>query len=151
MQKKTFIPGEERTHDLDDSDLPPSPKKILILDDDPTLADVLRDFLEHENFQVATVNNGVEGVKLVMGESFDLILCDMVMPSMRGDMFYKAVERIKPHLCKRFIFMTGHQSDKGVNEFVRGIKGLVLWKPFEMHQLTEAIGIILKKIESGRA
>lgn len=136
---------------MDDLDLPPSPKKILILDDDPTLSDVLRDFLEHQNFQVAAVNSGVEGVKLVMGESFDLILCDMVMPNMRGDMFYKAVERIKPQLCKRFIFMTGHQSDKGVNDFVRSIKGLVLWKPFEMHQLTEAIDIILKKIESHRA
>lgn len=136
---------------MDDLDLPPSPKKILILDDDPTLTEVLRAFLETENYQVAAVNSGVEGIKLVMGESFDLILCDMVMPNMRGDMFCKAIEQTKPYLCKRFIFMTGQQSDKDVNDFIRGIKGLVLWKPFEMHQLKEAIDIILKKIESGRA
>jgi DNA-binding NarL/FixJ family response regulator len=73
------------------------------------------------------------------------------MPNMRGDMFYKAVERTKPRLCKRFVFMTGHQTNKEVNDFIRGIRGLVLWKPFEMHQLTEAIGLILKKIETGKA
>ena len=151
MQKKPFIPGEEKVHDVDDLDLPPSPKKILILDDDPTLTEVLRDFLEHEGYQVAVVHSGVEGVKMIMNDSFDLILCDMVMPSMRGDMFYKAVERTKPHLCKRFIFMTGHQSDKDVNDFIRSIKGLVLWKPFEMYELTQAIGLIVKEIEAGKA
>lgn len=66
-------------------------------------------------------------------------------------MFYKAVERTKPHLCQRFVFMTGHQADKDVNDFIRSIRGLVLWKPFEMHQLTEAIGIILKKAEAAQA
>ncbi|MFT4586214.1 MAG: two-component system NtrC family sensor kinase [Limisphaerales bacterium] len=151
MQNRPFIPGEERTHDVDDMELPQSPKKILVLDDDPNLTEVLRVFLELEGYQVAVVHNGVEGVKMVMGESFDLILCDMVMPNMRGDMFYKAVERTKPRLCKRFVFMTGHQTDKEVNDFIRGIRGLVLWKPFEMHQLTEAIGLILKKIETGKA
>ena len=118
---------------------------------DANLTEILREFLEQENYQVAAVNNGVDGVKLVMGESFDLILCDMVMPNMRGDMFYKAVERTKPHLCRRFIFMTGHQTDKDVNDFIRSIKGLVVWKPFEMHQLTEAMEIILKKIAAGEA
>jgi len=41
--------------------------------------------------------------------------------------------------------MTGHTADKEIGDFIRGIRGLALWKPFEMHQLTEAIGIVLKK------
>ncbi len=151
MLKRTFIPGEERVHDVDDDDLPPSPKKILIVDDDEDLTGILRDFLENDGFRVAVVHSGVDGVKQIMADTFDLVLCDMVMPAMRGDMFYKAVERTKPHLCQRFVFMTGHQADKDVNDFIRSIRGLVLWKPFEMHQLTEAIGIILKKAEAAQA
>jgi hypothetical protein len=60
-------------------------------------------------------------------------------------MFYLAVERTKPHLCKRFIFMTGHRGDPKIDEFIRRVKGLMLWKPFEMYMLTEAIQTVLKK------
>ena len=151
MQRKNFIPGEERVHDMDDSDLPAAPKKILIVDNDADLTVILRDFLETEGFRVAIANDGVEGVKLIMADAFDMILCDMVMPHMRGDMFYKAVERTKPHMCQRFVFMTGHTADKEISDFIRSIRGLALWKPFEMHQLTEAIEVIFKKIDSGKA
>jgi len=151
MLRKNFIPGEERVHDLSDDDLPAAPKKILIVDNDPDLSGILRDFLETEGYRVAIANDGVEGVKLVMADTFDIILCDMIMPNMRGDMFYKAVERTKAHLCQRFIFMTGHSADKEIGDFIRSIRGLALWKPFEMHQLTEAIGVVLKKVGSSHA
>lgn len=139
----------EQTHEMDDDDLPPAPRKILILDDDPALLSSLRQHLENDGFQVACVTSGVDGLKLIMAEKFDVVVCDMVMPNMPGDMFYRAVERTKPYLTRRFVFITGHQGNAKIDQFIRGVRGLMLWKPFEHHQLLEAINAILKKAEAG--
>ena len=108
-------------------------------------ADLLKDHLGSQGYLVTYVTSGVEGLKLVMMGEFDIILCDMMMPNLSGDMFYLAVERTKPHLCKRFIFMTGHKGDPKIDAFIRKVRGLMLWKPFELHDLQAAITAILKK------
>lgn len=143
--KRFYIPGQEKTHEVPEDELPPDKRKILVLDDDKDLIFLIKEFLASQHFEVVAVENGVEGVKQVMATDFDVILCDMAMPKLPGDMFYLAVERTKPHLCKRFIFMTGHRGDPKIDEFIRRVKGLMLWKPFEMYMLTEAVQSVLKK------
>src|ERR1700712_2430515 len=96
-------------------------KSILLLDDDVELADTLKMLLESRNFVVTTVKNGVEGLREIMSLDFDIIMCDMMMPSMPGDMFYLAVQRTKPHLCKRFIFITGHSDKPKIEEFLKNV------------------------------
>ncbi len=145
MERKPYIPQQEKTYEVSEADLPPTAKKILMLEDDTELASLLKDHLGAEGFLVTYVQSGVEGLKLIMAGEFDVILCDMVMPNLSGDMFYLAVERTKPHLCKRFIFMTGHQGDPKIDAFIRKVRGLMLWKPFELHDLQAAITAILKK------
>jgi response regulator RpfG family c-di-GMP phosphodiesterase len=63
----------------------------------------------------------------------------MVMPNFPGDMFYLAVQRARPHLCKRFIYMTGHQDNPKVTKFIEEVRGVVLWKPFKMRLLFDAL------------
>jgi DNA-binding NarL/FixJ family response regulator len=60
-------------------------------------------------------------------------------------MFYTAIERVKPHLCRRVVFVTGHQGDRKVAEFIRKVRGLVLWKPFQTHVLIETMQAAEKK------
>ncbi|MEW6305465.1 MAG: response regulator [Verrucomicrobiota bacterium] len=143
--KRFFIPGQEKVHEVPDDDIPPSRRKLLMLDDDKSLTNILKEVLATHNYDVTVVSGGAEGIKHVMAADFDVILCDMVMPGFPGDMFYRAVERTKPHLCKRFIFMTGHRGDTKIDEFIRSVKGLMLWKPFEIPQLMDAIRVIEKK------
>ena len=120
-------------------------KTILMLEDDPDLASTLKEFFSNEGFSVTHAVNGVDGLKRIMAGDFNLILCDMLMPHLAGDMFYTAVERVRPDLCKRFIFMTGHQGDPKWDAFVRRVGGIMLFKPFELHVLIEAIQTVLKK------
>jgi DNA-binding NarL/FixJ family response regulator len=87
----------------------------------------------------------VEGLKKILADDYSVILCDMVMPNFPGDMFYLAVERARPHLCKRFIFMTGHKGERKIEQFIRRIRGLMLWKPFEMHVLFDTIQSVTKR------
>src|SRR5688572_1363435 len=63
-------------------------KSILLLDDDEQLSETLKALLEAHNFVVTLARNGVEGVREVMAMDFDVVICDMLMPQMPGDMFY---------------------------------------------------------------
>jgi DNA-binding response OmpR family regulator len=118
---------------------------ILLLDDDTELADTLKLLLESHNFIVTTARNGVEGLRETMAMDFDVIICDMMMPTMPGDMFYLAVQKTKPHLCSRFLFVTGHGDDPRTNAFLQSTEGLTLFKPVPSDELVQMISLVLQR------
>jgi DNA-binding response OmpR family regulator len=120
-------------------------KSVLLLDDDTDLADTLKALLESHNYVVTTVGNGAEGLREVMEMDFDLILCDLLMPGMPGDMFYLAVSKAKPHLKKRFIFITGHSGNPRVESFLKEVDADVLFKPVGAEDLLEMISLVLRR------
>ena len=133
----------EKVHDLSEESIAPGVKSLLILEDDLTFGEMLRVFLESNSFKVTLVTDGVEGLRRVMSTDFDIILCDLVMPNVPGDMFYMAVERIKKYLCKRFVFMTGHKTDAKWTGFLSKVDGPVLGKPFTLPDLLSTIQSLL--------
>jgi CheY-like chemotaxis protein len=135
----------ERVHNLDRAVRKEARKKVLILDDDPDFADLIRLLLETNGYEVHVAADGVQGIKKIMAGDYAIILCDMIMPNLAGDMFYVAIQRVKPHLCRRIVFMTGHQGNRKVDEFIRKVRGLLLWKPFQSHILIETIQALEKK------
>jgi len=116
---------------------------VLLLEDNDELAATLSEFLDLYGCKTIRVANGVQGLRKIMETDFDVILCDMVMPAFPGDMFYIAVERVKPSLCRRFVFMTGHKADPKWDNFIQEIDGLLLWKPFQMHELVGAMQTVM--------
>jgi DNA-binding response OmpR family regulator len=146
--KKWFVASEEKTHDIGDLEIP---RKCLVLDDDQDFVALLSEYLQTQNWQVSTAKSGVDGLKKVMAEDLDLVICDMVMPGLPGDMFYMAVERTKPRLCRRFIFVTGHKGDPKIDAFIRKVGGLMMWKPFQLFELQSAIQTVLKKAAKAEA
>ena len=117
-------------------------RKVLLLEDDPQFKDIMKEFLASHGFSVMAVQNGVEGVHEVLAHDFEIILCDMMMPTLPGDMFFRAVERMRPHLCNRFIFMTGHRGNPKVTDFIRNVNGTILSKPFHVDDLLEMIAFV---------
>ena len=148
-EKKFYGPVVEKTHVLGEDAEPAPRRKLLLLDDDLALADSTRMILEKNGYEVNTAADGVQGIKKILASDYSIILCDMVMPNLAGDMFYTAVERVKPHLCKRFLFMTGHGGDRKIDEFIRKVRGLILWKPFQSHILMESIQAVEQKSRQG--
>ena len=137
------------TPDIDDSkNAALDIKSILLLDDDVELADTLKLLLESRNYVVTTAKNGVEGLREVMEMDFDVILCDLMMPTMPGDMFYLAVQKVKPHLCKRFLFVTGQSQDDRVIAFLHKTDGLAIFKPVPTDELVQMISLVLKRNET---
>jgi CheY-like chemotaxis protein len=117
-------------------------KRVLLLEDDEMLKNVIKEYLEGNFYEVSAVSNGAEGVRAVLKQEFDVIVCDMMMPKLPGDMFYTAIERMRPHLCRRFIFITGHRGNPKINDFIKQVRGTMLAKPFRMDDLIEAIAFI---------
>jgi DNA-binding response OmpR family regulator len=116
--------------------------RVLLLEDDEMLKAAIKEFLESHFYDVVAVSNGAEGVRAVLKQEFDIIVCDMMMPKLPGDMFYTAIERMRPHLCRRFIFITGHRGNPKINEFIKQVRGTMLAKPFRMDELFDAIGVL---------
>ena len=145
MRKDSRTPFGEKVHDLDRAARRAARKRILMVDDDAEFADLTRMLLEAHGYEVDLASDGVQGIKKIMANDYGIIVCDMVMPNLAGDMFYVAVERVKPELCRRFVFVTGHQGNREIDEFIRKVRGLVVWKPFQSHLLIEAIQAAEKK------
>jgi CheY-like chemotaxis protein len=114
-------------------------RRVLVLDDDDLLKVMIKNFLKSNFYDVVAVTNGGDGIRAVLHLEFDIIICDMVMPTISGTMFYNAVKGIKPHLCPRFLFITGCRGDTEIEGFLKKVKGTVLPKPFQMDELLDAI------------
>jgi CheY-like chemotaxis protein len=118
---------------------------VLIVEDNTLLAQSLEMLLEKNSFEVTCTTDGVGGLRNIELIDFDVILCDMVMPNLSGDMLYMAVQRLKPHLCNRFIFMTGQQDDPKWELFANRTHTILLCKPFPLDALLNAIREVLQK------
>lgn len=132
------------------AELPPATreleiKSILLVDDDLDLAEALKALLESRNFVVTVVENGAAALHEVMALDFDVIICDLLMPHMPGDMFYLAVQKAKPELAMRFVFITGHSGKSKVDAFLKQIDARVLFKPVLTEDLIQMISLVLKE------
>lgn len=116
--------------------------RILLLEDDVQLQDIIKNYLEGVLYDVVAVQNGVAGVKEILSSDFHFIICDLMMPKLAGDMFYMAVKKAKPVLANRFIFITGHRGNPAVTNLVKKVGAVVLEKPFQMNQVLEAIMLL---------
>ena len=126
-------------------------KSVLLLDDDVEFVETLKALLESHNFVVTTVTNGADGLREIMSLDFDVIICDLVMPHMPGDMFFLAVKKTKPHLCNRFIFITGYSENPRVEKFLEEVNGLVLIKPVLADEMVNMISLVLKQTDQSNA
>lgn len=129
-----------------DDDVAGPTRRVLVLEDRDDFREVLREHLVFRRFQVTSVPSGVEGLREIMKDAFDLIICDMLMPRMGGEMFYWAVTRIQPALAQRFIFFTGHQNNPTIQFFFQRVQATVLLKPFKLVALDTAIDNVLRRL-----
>ena len=120
--------------------------KVLLLEDRDDFRRVLGEHLRFLGHQATSVNNGVKGVHEIIKAPFDLIICDMMMPQMGGEMFYVAVSRVRPAARQRFIFFTGHKNNALLEAFFRRVDATVLYKPFTLAALEWGMGEVLRKL-----
>ena len=116
--------------------------KLLIVDDDPNICDMLRLYFENEGYKVRTANDGIEGVNLFKVYEPDLVLLDIMMPRKDG---WQVCREIREISAKPVIMITakGEVFDKvlglelGADDFIV--------KPFDMKELSARIKAVLRR------
>jgi CheY-like chemotaxis protein len=142
-----FIP---RTHIIPDALLAIRSRTVLLVEEDHSQAEVLKELLEGCEFAVRRTKSAAEGLKGILASDYDLIVCDAASPGFPAEMFYRAVERVRPNVCRRFLFLTGQTGDRRIDAFIRSVRALFVWKPFEAHQFQEAVNAVLTATEQNR-
>jgi len=116
-------------------DLTPELKIILVVDDDEQLATALQWILADEEFVVDVAQNGEEALLKVRIHDYNVVICDMKMPRMRGDEFYLKARAMRPGIADRFIFITGFAADPHITSFFNRHEVKYLVKPFPIEGL----------------
>src|ERR1700716_3635217 len=86
---------------------PSALKALLVVDDDKQLASALQWILADENYLVDVAFDGAEALLKVKVHEYDAVICDVMMPRLRGDELYVQAKKLRPNLANRFIFITG--------------------------------------------
>ncbi len=117
--------------------------KILLVEDDINLGDVLRDYLELQEYEVVRAMDGVEGLESFKSQAFDLLILDVMLP--RKDGFSMATEIREENQQVPIIFLTARgQAEDRVSGFRAGCDDY-LTKPFSSEELELRIGAILRR------
>jgi DNA-binding response OmpR family regulator len=114
-------------------------KAILLVDDDKQLASALQWILADENFLVDVAYDGEEAILKVKAHEYDAVVCDLMMPRLRGDEFYLEAKKTRPHLADRFIFITGFAADPKIAPFLTANNVKYLVKPFPVQGLITCV------------
>jgi len=89
-KRASLIEASEPEQETDNKSL-----RILVVDDEETIRDILNQFLSRDGHTVKAVDNGADAINMVEGEDFDLVLCDIAMPNVFGYDVVKALNRLK--------------------------------------------------------
>jgi two-component system NtrC family sensor kinase len=117
---------------------------VLLIDDEPGIAQGLRRLLQRSGHDVTLAANGHEGLAALAARAYDVILCDMRMPDLDGPGFYRALERHHPHLRSRVIFLTGDVLSPEGQAFLEQSARPRVIKPFKAAEVRRVIQQVLE-------
>jgi signal transduction histidine kinase/CheY-like chemotaxis protein len=117
---------------------------ILLINDEPSVQRALRQLLQRSGHDITTATNGREGLAALEGRSYEVILCDMHMPTLDGPGFYRELEHCHPHLVSRLIFLTGDVLSPEAQAFFAQINRPRLIKPFKAQEVRRVIQQMLE-------
>lgn len=117
---------------------------ILLVDDEPVIANALARLLRRDGHTVDTAANGRLALMKLQERAYDLILSDLRMPELDGPGLYRALETRYPQLCQRFIFLTGDtlNPDTHALSVQHGVPQL--FKPYTAAELRRVIRQVLQ-------
>jgi DNA-binding response OmpR family regulator len=123
-------------------------QRILVVDDDGELCELVAEYLAADGFQVAAVHNGIQGVEEALSGEFELVVLDLMLPGIEG---YEVLRRIRSQSSIPVIMLSarGEETDR-----IRGLETGAddyLPKPFNPHELAARIHAVLRRASARAA
>ena len=121
-------------------------KKILLIDDEEMLLEMIRDDLQRHSYEVFAAGSGEAALRELHAQKFDAICCDLKMPGLNGRQVFDWIRISRPDLSRRVISMTGDVINDGLQKFLDQEKIPCLNKPFALGDLRQTIKTMLAKL-----
>lgn len=119
--------------------------KLLLVEDNMDLGDILRQYLREHGFRVSWSVNAEDGLKILNTTNFNLCILDVALPDKDGFKLAEEIHKIKPEIP--FIFLTARQSRE---DRIKGLKLMAddyITKPFDVEELIMRIKNILRRVQ----
>jgi CheY-like chemotaxis protein len=117
--------------------------RILLVDDEPSILDVIGDTLRMDGHRVEVTTNGASALEKIQQETFDVIVSDLKMPGMGGRELFQKLGELDEALSRRVIFTTGDLANPDTLAFLEGTGNPYLQKPFDLNVVRRTVQDLL--------
>lgn len=144
IARESFVPGQTPT----ETRIPRRGARMLVVDDEELVARIVERSLG-DAYEILAATNAWAALALVeAGHRFDVILCDLMMPTMTGMELHKALSTEFPDQARRMLFMTGGTFTLESRQFVTNIGCQHIEKPFDLETLRSCVHDFLVAADS---
>lgn len=119
--------------------------RILVVDDEPALRQILQNLLIGSGYEVSTACDGEEGLAMALAEPWDMVLSDISMPRRNGIEMLAEIARLRPDVHR--VLLTAHTIEEYIGELLEHDLSCVLTKsvPFPVKEVLETVDSLLTR------
>jgi two-component system NtrC family sensor kinase len=118
-------------------------KRVLVIDDEEWILELVSQILQQDGFEVDTARDGNSALERVSSERYELLVCDWKMPGLSGPQLYQQIAENNPEAANRLMFMTGDVVSDSFQQFLQQHTKRCLSKPFSVQELRHSVGAFL--------
>ena len=115
--------------------------RVLVVDDEPTLCKALTMSLSRSGYDVVAAQTGDAALGIVRSEHIDVMLVDLRIHDVRGDVIFEVAASHQPHLRYQTLFMTGDITERA-QKLIAACKCHYLRKPFDLRDMHDAVAAL---------
>ena len=135
--------------DAADEAQPTRPQQILVVEDEPDVAQMLAEVLGTLDHEATIAESGKVALEKLADKAFDLILSDMRMPDMDGKALFEVIKERYPELAARVVFVTGDSLSGPTARFLEEAGRPVIEKPFTPGDVKKVVGEQIAELSAG--
>lgn len=125
-------------------------RRILVVDDEPDVAELMAEIMEIDGHEVKIADGGLAGLEALRKGDYDLIVSDLRMPDLDGRALFEQAESINPDLARRFLFLTGDTLSPMARDFLSDGAHPYVEKPITPADLREAVAEAIAALANDR-
>ena len=120
-------------------------RRVLVVDDEEGILEMLSELLKQLGFEVDAVNNGESALQRSSANRYEAVFCDWKMPGLSGQQVYERMRVTEPATADRMIFVTGDVASEHTRNFIETQRRPFVAKPFTIRELREALRGVLAR------
>ena len=117
-------------------------RRVLVVDDEPAMRAAMSAFLRSEGHEVQVAASGTAARALLETNEYDVVLLDLRMPGLGGEMLYRELCQRRPEMARRVVFVTGDLQSDAARGFLADAGRRVIGKPFQLDDLAAIVASV---------